>query len=64
MADIIFARDLLSLLEAEMQKNVITDFSEKLKGNGTLFVGDNEELGNVAEFCESTAGSVTVYKKQ
>ena len=47
-----------------MQKNVITDFSEKLKGNGTLFVGDNEELGNVAEFCESTAGSVTVYKKQ
>ena len=64
MADIIFARDFLSLLEAEMQKNVITDFSEKLKGNGTLFVGDNEELGNVAEFCESTAGSVTVYKKQ
>lgn len=62
--DIIFARDLLSFLDSDGQKSVITDFDEKLKGNGILFVGDNEELSTFPDFIEHTAGSITAYNKQ
>lgn len=62
MADIIFSRDLLSIVDENGQKTLVNDFSEKLKGNGILFVGSNEEL-NGPEFNEVTVGSVTVYKK-
>lgn len=64
MADIIFARDVLSLIDADAQKNVITDFSEKLKGNGCLFVGDNERLDFSSDFREVSSGNITLYKKQ
>ena len=62
--DIIFARDVLSFLDNEGQKSVINDFDEKLKGNGIIFVGDNEELSNSSDFIEHTAGSITAYNKQ
>lgn len=62
--DIIFARDLLSFLDSDGQKSVINDFDEKLKGNGILFVGDNEELSTFPDFIEHTAGSITAYNKQ
>lgn len=62
--DIIFARDLLSFLDNDGQKSVLNDFDEKLKGNGILFVGDNEELSNYPDFIEHTAGSITAYNKQ
>lgn len=64
VSDIIFARDLLSFIDSESQKSVIIDFDEKLKGNGVLFIGENEELSNSSEFIEYTAGDVTAYKKQ
>lgn len=64
MADVIFARDVLSLIDSEMQKNVITDFGEKMKGNGCLFVGDNERLDISSDFSEMSAGNITLYKKQ
>lgn len=64
VADVIFARDLLSVLKNEVQKNVITDFSEKLKGNGLLILGENEVLKDSSEFIERTEGAVTAFSKQ
>ena len=64
MADIIFARDVLSLLTPEVQKNVIADFEEKLKGNGVLFLGENESVGAGKSWGERTEGSLTYFNKE
>lgn len=63
MTDIIFARDLLSCLEVNVQNTVISDFDEKLKGNGILILGENESIVGVSNFMEVTVGSLTAYKK-
>ena len=63
MTDIIFARDLLSCLEVNVQNTVISDFEEKLKGNGILILGENESIAGVSNFMEVTVGSLTAYKK-
>ena len=63
MTDIIFARDLLSCLEVDVQNTVISDFDEKLKGNGILILGENESIAGVSNFMEVTGGSLTAYKK-
>lgn len=63
MTDIIFARDLLSCLEVDVQNTVISDFDEKLKGNGILILGENESIVGVSNFMEITVGSLTAYKK-
>ena len=63
MTDIIFARDLLSCLEVDVQNTVISDFDEKLKGNGILILGENESIVGVSNFMEVTVGSLTAYKK-
>ena len=63
MTDIIFARDLLSCLEVNVQNTVISDFDEKLKGNGILILGENESIAGVSNFMEVTVGSLTAYKK-
>jgi purine-binding chemotaxis protein CheW len=42
--DIILARDVLSYLSATEQARVVTDFSDKLKSRGVVFMGKNEEL--------------------
>lgn len=63
MADIIFSRDLLSIVPGDSQKSLVSQFGEKLKGNGILLVGSNEDLSSFAEFGEVTVGSVTAYKK-
>lgn len=63
MTDIIFARDLLSCLEVDVQNTVISDFEEKLKGNGILILGENESIASVSNFMEVTVGSLTAYKK-
>lgn len=64
MADIIFARDVLSLLTPEVQKNVLADFEEKLKGNGVLFLGENESVGAGKSWGERTEGSLTYFNKE
>ncbi|MBR5966417.1 MAG: chemotaxis protein CheW [Treponema sp.] len=64
MTDIIFARDVLSLIPPEGQKTVLTDFEEKLKGNGILFLGENESVGSGLSWGEKTQGSLTYYSKQ
>ena len=64
MTDIVFTRDLLSLFDEESLKLVLTDFDEKIKGNGIIIVGDNEKLPNSSGFLEYTEDMITIYKKQ
>ena len=64
MTDIIFARDVVSLIPPEGQKTVLTDFDEKLKGNGVLFLGENESVGFGMNWGEKTQGQLTYYNKQ
>lgn len=64
MIDLIFARDLLSLMDADSQKSVLADFEEKLKGNGTIFLGENESISHLNDFMEHTKGDLTAYSKQ
>lgn len=63
VADIIFARDVLSYIDANTQNTVVSDFNEKLKGNGLLFLGENEILGADSGFVERSVGQLTAYNK-
>jgi purine-binding chemotaxis protein CheW len=62
--DIIFCRDVLSLMPKDKQNSVFEDFEEKLKGNGIMILGSNEILTNRVNWSEKEFGSVTVYTKQ
>ena len=42
--DIILCRDTISYIEPEYQDKLILEFHEKLKENGLIIIGDNEEL--------------------
>ncbi len=64
MVDLVFARDLLSLLDGDAQKLVLNDFSEKLKGNGSVILGENEIIHDSSEFLEHTEGVLTAFTKQ
>lgn len=64
VVDLIFARDMLPYIEMECLKNVLSDFEEKLKGNGLLLVGENEVIPNSSGFVENTVGTLTAYNKQ
>ncbi len=61
--DIVFCRDLLSFLPEESQHTLITDFEEKLKGNGVAIMGDNEDFTAVG-WNKQGSGSVAVYTKK
>lgn len=62
--DIVFARDVLSLLEAQGQETVVSDFDEKVKGNGIVVVGEHEVLPISTGFMEKTVGALSVYTKK
>lgn len=64
MVDLLFARDLLSLLSPDAQNSVMNDFVEKLKGNGSIILGENETVPNSKEFMEHSEGALTAYSKQ
>ena len=59
--DIVFSRDMLSFLPESSQNTVLSEFNEKLKGNGVIIVGENENI--TAAGLKKTDGSVTVYSK-
>lgn len=63
-ADIIFARDIISFLPKNTQTTLLSDFDEKLKGNGVLVIGDHESLVKHQQWAEHTADSITIYTKQ
>jgi len=63
MVDIVFARDILSLLDEKAQENVVADFLEKMKGNAVAFVGDNETMPSSFGFGEKSVGNFVAYNK-
>lgn len=64
MCDVIFARDLLSVIPKESQEYVINDFIEKMKGNAVAVVGEHEVLPASYGFGENTVGALTAYIKE
>lgn len=60
--DIVFARDLLAFLPESSQTTVLSDFNEKVKGNGVIIVGENENIA-LPGWSKKTSGSVAVYSK-
>lgn len=64
MVDLVFARDLVSFLDEDSQKLVLNDFSEKIKGNGSVVLGENEIISDSSEFLEHTEGTLTAFTKQ
>lgn len=63
MVDIVFARDVLSLLDEASQNSVIADFQEKMKGNGIAIIGENEAMPGSFNFGENTVGALVAYNK-
>ncbi len=62
--DIIFARDVLSFLPQGGQAAVVTDFYEKLKGNGIVLLGQNESLEGNAKWSATNVGTITIFGKK
>ncbi|MCI5523694.1 MAG: CheR family methyltransferase [Treponema sp.] len=60
--DIIFARDLLSFLPETSQNSVLGEFSEKMKGNGVIIVGDNENI-SIPGWNKKADCNISVYSK-
>jgi purine-binding chemotaxis protein CheW len=61
--DIVFVRDVISFLAPEAQKTVLADFDEKVKGNGLLVFGENEEPV-LQGWSKKLIGTLPVYTKQ
>ena len=61
--DIIFARDILSFLKEDSQAALIEDFSEKLKGNGIVVIGNNEVLPDSNKWHAKKSDLLNVYTK-
>ena len=64
VCDIILARDLISFLPENSQKNLINDFDEKLKGNGILIIGQNESLEKNKKWIPHKTGNIVTYTKE
>jgi purine-binding chemotaxis protein CheW len=62
--DIIFARDILSFMNEQGQTDLLNEFGEKVKGNGCLILGDNEQVpaGNTS-WSASSANQISMYLK-
>ena len=61
--DVIFARDILSLLDEKSQESVVTDFIEKMKGNAIAIIGENEDMPDSFSFGENAVGTLVAYTK-
>ena len=62
--DIIFARDVLSFLPEKAQMSIISDFGEKLKGNGIAILGQNESLEDNDRWSTTEVGSIKIFGKK
>ncbi len=63
MVDIVFARDILSMLDENAQETVVSDFLEKMKGNGIVIIGENEAMPSAFNFGEKTVDKIVAYCK-
>jgi len=61
--DVIFARDILSLLDEKAQESVVADFIEKMKGNAIAIIGENEDMPDSFSFGENAVGALVAYTK-
>ena len=62
--DIIFARDVLSFMGEQAQKDLLNEFGEKVKGNGCLVLGDNEQVpGGNTNWSAKSANQISMYLK-
>lgn len=61
--DLIFARDILSLLDEKSQDSVVADFLEKMKGNAIAIIGENEAIPSSFNFGENSVGALVAYTK-
>ena len=62
--DIIFARDVLSFLPEQTQMSIVNEFTEKLKGNGVVFLGQNESLEGNPKWSTTKVGTINIYGKK
>ena len=60
--DIFFGRDLLAFLPEGSQTTVLSQVTEKIKGNGVIIVGDNEKI-EIPGWTKKSAGIISVYSK-
>jgi len=63
MVDLVFARDVLSMLDETAQSTVVADFLEKMKGNGIAILGENEAMPATFNFGEKTVDAIVAYTK-
>ncbi len=62
--DIVLVRDVLSFLPVASQQKLSVDFSEKLKGNGVVILGQNETFDGDSRWSAREVGSITVFGKK
>ncbi|MBQ9909098.1 MAG: chemotaxis protein CheW [Treponema sp.] len=62
--DIIFARDVLSFLPEPSQQTIVSEFYEKLKGNGIVMLGQNESLEDNPKWSATKVGAITIFGKK
>ncbi len=61
--DIVFARDLLSFLPEASQATFLSEISDKIKGNGVIIVGDNENLKLPGWSKKQVGNNISMYLK-
>ncbi|MCQ2576340.1 MAG: chemotaxis protein CheW [Treponema sp.] len=64
MIDVIFARDVLSVIDQKSQETIIEEFIEKMKGNGVAIIGENESMPASYRFSEKSVDSLVGYSKE
>lgn len=61
--DLVFARDVISFLPQKAQEGIVRDFSEKVKGNGIVMLGEHESLESYPQWNAKKEGSVQFFSK-
>ena len=62
--DVVFTRELVSFMPKKAQETLIEDFSEKVKGNGIVILGQNETLENSGKWTKKSVGSIVIFTKK
>lgn len=62
--DIIVSRDVLSFLNPKQQSALVEDFTEKLKDNGIVILGQNEAMPQHAGWLRTAQGNVVAFSKE
>ncbi len=64
VVDIIFSRDVISFLEPHSQESLLSDFDEKLKGNGIVILGEHEILDEQSGWKQHEGNGLKAYTKR